>query len=227
MPIVIVFAAFAVGIVGYGVLAVIGVSDDSAAAIAGFLASAAILGFGLLARGNLPTHERRQILAAKRSLGACTLVGLGAGIAVRLVAGWVIAGGEAVDPGICRELLKLDDDLVPPALWQKLLLAVGLVVLAPLGEELVFRGLLLRGLVRRIEFPTAAILSGIVFALFHTQYFRLWPVGLGIAVFGVVAAYVYRRFGYPANVVMHAVFNGFAAALLFSDFGLDTEITCD
>lgn len=48
------------------------------------------------------------------------------------------------------------------------LLAVVTVVCAPLIEELVFRGLLLRGLMRGSSFWPAALISTAIFALFHT-----------------------------------------------------------
>lgn len=43
-----------------------------------------------------------------------------------------------------------------------------LVICAPLTEELVFRGLLLRTFMRRLTFWPAALLSTLIFALFHT-----------------------------------------------------------
>jgi hypothetical protein len=126
-----------------------------------------------------------------------------------------------------RELLTLDD-AIPTVMWQKLLLALSLVVLAPLGEELVFRGLFLRGLVRRLSFPVSAVISGVAFALLHPQYWTIWPLIIAISIFGVVAAYVYRRLGYPANVAMHVVFNLVTAIFLFGDFGIDqSDASCD
>ena len=99
--------------------------------------------------------------------------------------------------------------------------------LSALAEELVFRGLLLRGLVRRMRFPMAAVISGVVFGLAHLEYWTLWPLLVGICGFGIAAAFVYRTMGFAANVTMHAVFNGIAAVFLFSDFGIDqSSLTC-
>ncbi len=72
---------------------------------------------------------------------------------MRIVAGVLLSIGQAVDPSLCHELLTLDD-AVPSVMWHKVLLAISLIVLAPLGEELVFRGLLLRGLVRGSRSPS-------------------------------------------------------------------------
>ena len=227
-PLLIVFAAFVLSVIVFGALKAFGLSDDSAESIAAFVGSLAILGFGLLARARYPTHERRQMLSLRWSLPAALGIGLALGVALRITIGVVVSVGQAVDSSVCRKLLELDDDLVPPALWHKVLLTVALVVLAPLGEELVFRGLFLRGLARRMSFPLAAVVSGVVFSVAHPQYWTLWPLLIGISGFGIVAAFVYRTMGYPANVMMHAVFNGVAAVFLFSDFGIDqTNVTCD
>ncbi len=227
-PLLIVLAAFVLSVIVFGVLKTFGLSDDSGESIAAFTGSLAILGFGLLARARLPAHERRQTLSLRWSLPAALAIGLALGIAARIAIGIVVSVGQAVDSSVCRKLLELDDELVPPALWHKVLLTLALVVLAPLGEELVFRGLFLRGLVRRMSFPIAAVISGVVFSVAHPQYWTLWPLLIGISLFGIVAAFVYRTMGYPANVMMHAVFNGIAAMFLFSDFGIDQQdISCN
>ena len=97
------------------------------------------------------------------------------------------------------------------------------MVIAPLGEELIFRGLLLRGLAMRMRFPLAAVVSGVLFAVLHPQYWTIWPLIIGISIFGIAAAFVYRRWGYPASVTMHATFNALAAVALFVDFGGDSS----
>jgi uncharacterized protein len=226
-PLLIVLAAFALSIFVYGILKAFSLSDDSANVIAGFFASAAILGFGLLARANLPAHERRQVTSPRWKIAAALGIGVALGIGARIGIGIVVTLGQAVDPGLCRKILELDDDL-PTVFWHKLLVAIALVVLAPLGEELVFRGLLLRGLVRRMSFPVAAVISGVLFGVSHVQYWALWPLLVGICGFGVAAAYIYRTMGYPANVMMHAVFNGVVAVILLGGFDVSQEgATCE
>lgn len=227
-PILILVGAFILSVIAFGLLKGVGLSDDSAESIAAFTGSAAILGFGLLARARLPAHERRQITGRRWSFAAAVGIGVALGIAARIAIGILVSIGQAVDSSVCRKLLELDDDLMAPALWHKVLLAIALVVLAPLGEELLFRGLFLRGLVRRMSFPIAAVVSGVVFGVAHPQYWTLWPLLIGICGFGIAAALVYRRMGFAANVTMHAVFNGIAALFLFSDFGIDQEtVTCN
>ena len=219
-PILMVIGSFTIATIAYGVLIAAGLSSKSAEAVAQAVGGLGILGLGFRSYSRLPGHERRQVLAPKRSIGACVGVGVGLAFVLRLVAAVLISIGQRVDPSLCRQLTTLED-ANPKVLWHKVVLAVSLVVLAPFGEELVFRGLLLRGLVRRMTFPAAAVISGVAFALLHPQYWTIWPLLIAIAIFGIVAAYLYRGLGYPANVTMHVMFNLVTTIFLFSDFGID------
>ena len=49
----------------------------------------------------------------------------------------------------------------------RILGAVAVVVFAPVAEELLFRGLLLRGLLRRYGAPAAVLIGGVTFAAVH------------------------------------------------------------
>lgn len=200
-----------------GVLVAAGASDDVVNSVTGLAIGLAILGAGVLYWSLHSRHERRMIIGSKRHLGAAIGIGLAMGLVMRFVVGVVTLLGEAIDPGIEEKLQELSEDLVPGALWQKLLLVVGLVILAPFGEELVFRGLLLRGLTRRMPFGWAAIISSLVFGLAHLSYLELWPATLGVVLFGLAAAWVYRWYGYPAVVAAHMLFNGVVAIVLFAD----------
>jgi len=98
-------------------------------------------------------------------------------------------------------------------LWQSvLMLALG-VVLIPIGEELIFRGVIF-GWMRRWPLPVAVIVSALVFAVMH-GFSVVFPVAV---VLGIVTAMIYHHSGsiWPA-VMLHAVNNGiaFGAALVF------------
>ncbi len=97
-----------------------------------------------------------------------------------------------------------------------ILIAVATVVFAPAMEELFFRGLLLKGLVRVLTPARAAgtgravgvvlavILDGLLFGLAHGEWVQL----AGLAVFGIVlAAISYRTGRLGMNMVAHATFN--------------------
>jgi uncharacterized protein len=83
------------------------------------------------------------------------------------------------------------------------------LLLAPICEEIAFRGFLFGGLRQRMGFAGAAILSGVVFGAIHGDLVR----GPGLAVTGVILAAVYeRRRTLPASMAAHATVN--AVALL-------------
>jgi membrane protease YdiL (CAAX protease family) len=86
-----------------------------------------------------------------------------------------------------------------------------IVVLAPVSEELFFRGFLFAGLRRRFSLWPAVIASGLLFGLVHATT-GLTTVPL-LAVFGGLLAWFYAWSGslWPC-VVMHMINNGLALA---------------
>lgn len=105
--------------------------------------------------------------------------------------------------------------------------AVAAVVAAPIVEELVFRGLVLRGLLSRLRPAVAVTLQGVLFGVAHVDPARgAGNIGLAIVLSGVgvalgAAAYLTRRLG-PA-VIAHAIFNGVVVAILLSGALDDTD----
>lgn len=94
-------------------------------------------------------------------------------------------------------------------------LAVGV---APPVEELVFRGLVLRSLLRRTGFWPAALASSVLFGLFHTYQVPTLDgavlLGVNLTVFGLVQCLLVRRTGRLAPAVaVHAASNALAVAL--------------
>lgn len=92
------------------------------------------------------------------------------------------------------------------ASWLFPLLAV---VAAPLVEEILFRGLVFRGMRRMMGFLPAALASAALFAVVHP------PVSVApVFVLGVVAAWAYERSGLLlAPIVAHAVYNAVVVSL--------------
>ncbi len=109
-------------------------------------------------------------------------------------------------------------------------IAVATVVFAPAMEELFFRGLVLKGLVRvctplgavgrgrAVAVVVAVVLDGLLFGLAHGEWVQL----AGLASFGIVlAAISYRTGRQGMNMVAHASFNLVAIlAVAFSPSGL-------
>jgi membrane protease YdiL (CAAX protease family) len=81
------------------------------------------------------------------------------------------------------------------------------VVLAPLFEEVLFRGFLFRGLANSFGWVWAALLSGAIFGAAHMQL----DVFLPLAALGFVLAWAYHKTGSLwTNITMHALFNTIA-----------------
>ena len=87
---------------------------------------------------------------------------------------------------------------------------IAIVILAPLCEEPVFRGFIMRGWLR-YGFKAGVIGSGILFGLQHAQLSGAIPLSLAGILLGIVA---FRAGSLWPAVVVHAVYNGISAPFL-------------
>jgi len=96
--------------------------------------------------------------------------------------------------------------------WQLILAFVGLVVLPPLAEEMLFRGFLYRGLASKWPKIIAALVTSLLFAIVHFQ----WNVGVDVFVLSMVLIALYEK---TKNlwmcVFLHAIKNGLAFLAIF------------
>ena len=103
-----------------------------------------------------------------------------------------------------------DQDIVdafPPSAAGIALFAVVAVVMAPLFEELYFRGFVFKGFANSWGWVWGAVVSGAVFSLAHLQLTLFVP----LFVLGFALAWVYQRTGSLwTSIAMHAIFNGLA-----------------
>lgn len=92
-----------------------------------------------------------------------------------------------------------------------------IVVIAPVTEEIFFRGFLFSGLRRGLPFAAAAAISAVVWGAFHYTGPGTWGVVIQLAVFGIVLAWLYERTGsiWP-TIGVHALNNAIAFAILTS-----------
>ena len=95
------------------------------------------------------------------------------------------------------------------------------VVAAPLVEELVFRGMVLRSLLSVSAPPVAVIGQGVLFGVAHVDPVRgAGNIGLVLVLSGVGAAfggaaYLLRRIG--PTIVAHAIFNGVVLLIVLTN----------
>lgn len=85
-------------------------------------------------------------------------------------------------------------------------------VLAPISEELFYRGMIYT-LFRKYLGPTwAAILAGLVFGLAHWDFWRTLPLAIG----GAALCYIYEKSGsILVSALAHGVWNGVMAGLIY------------
>lgn len=154
--------------------------------------------------------------------GRALLFTLKIALPVTLVALGLCAGGTkliewifAVTPSE-QELVKCFTD-PNYTIGFRILLSLGVVILAPLLEELLFRGIVFRGLAKRLPLYLAMALSGFVFALVHTNagsFLALWYLGVSFA-------WLYARTRtILAPIALHAIFNLANLVLVFLFPGL-------
>ena len=150
-------------------------------------------------RGNLsalgaPTNPRVDVL-----------LGVGVGIGLIFAGAATLALVREVVSQVTGETPRQPDQVVACVRGTALaLMAPVVVIVAPLGEEIFFRGFLYKALRRRFRVWAAAFVSAVVFGLVHYYWLlipALFVVGLGLALL------YERQRSLLAPVVAHATFN--------------------
>jgi membrane protease YdiL (CAAX protease family) len=192
---------------------VLAVTEGRAPSMVGALVLLTITQAALLAVGGLFVAAPRALQGLRllperglwRSIGLGALLAIPAWIAAQLVA--VITArllepiGLRPEEGVAEAAIGLVDPIV---------LVVALVVVAPIAEELFFRGIVFNAWLREFGLRRAIIGSALLFALIHGSIFVI-PAILAL---GIGLALLYHRTGsLPASMAMHATFNGITLAL--------------
>jgi membrane protease YdiL (CAAX protease family) len=187
--------------VGPALLAVVVVAQ-----LAGLVAVLALLAVrGRLTLGLLgPRRATGLDVAHGLAVGAGGLV---AAYGLNALLAWALGADEPVEQVVVQELLRGGSAVV--------LAAIAAVALAPVAEELLFRGLLFPALRGRIGVWPAAVVAGLVFTLAHSEVVVSQPVALaGLLVLGTLFAIAYERTGsLVVPIVAHATFNGASLGL--------------
>jgi len=149
---------------------------------------------------------RASLPDAARGAGLGVLAYLGANVALSALITYVVTRSGNELPPVQEDLqAALTDSGIG------LLVSAVVVLLAPLGEELLFRGMLFSALRDRVPLWPAIGLSGLIFALSHVEPLAivlLFPVGM-------LFAWAYHRRGaLVTTVAAHAVFNLINVVLL-------------
>lgn len=112
---------------------------------------------------------------------------------------------NAAMPPMPEQLEKLFDSLISDSpIWVSLL---SVSVLAPFFEEWLCRGMILRGLLQKINPVWAMVISALCFAVIHLNPWQALPA----FVLGMLFAYVYYKTGsLKLTMLMHCANNTFA-----------------
>lgn len=150
----------------------------------------------------LVRRRSRHAFGIRRVSGKWIIAAVALGIGAFILKGFVNMAVIALT-GFDENVQASYSDAAGSGLLLLIVTTVTISILVPIGEELLFRGALMRGLLR-YGAVVAVVVSSIVFALFHGVNLAL-PSAL---IVGLVAGEVARRSGsvWPA-VVIHVINN--------------------
>ena len=186
--------------------------------IAGLLAAV-----GLLRRRGVPL---RPVVGPMRPVARHVGIGVGLGLLAIIGSTLLVSllvtltGSEATPEQVLTE--GIADTPV-----QLLLAVLAAVVMAPLAEELLFRGLLHRGLRRRMRIVPATLVSSVLFAVVHIDVAVSQPLALvGLTFVGVILALAHERTGsLLVPVVIHATHNAVTIVAVVVTSRLDVDLS--
>ena len=126
------------------------------------------------------------------------------GALLSVLASALLSGlGQPTDQQIVEQLVP---NLNP------VLAAVAIVIVAPIAEEIFFRGVVFNAWLREYGFWVALIGSSLIFALIHVSLYAFLP----ILMLALILGYVYHQTRSLLTVIaVHATFNAISTALLF------------
>jgi membrane protease YdiL (CAAX protease family) len=166
-------------------------------------------------------REALRLVPASK-VGREVVIGAALGVAVRIVAGIAAAIVIAILAAVTGDEVAVPEQVTSDLRgFQLVVFALFAVVVAPVTEEFLFRGVLFRSIRDRYGFLPGAILSALLFGAIHYVP-GPWPDALALQITMVVTglglAWVYEwRKTLLAPVVGHAAFNLIAVVVIVYD----------
>lgn len=180
--------------------------------LTGFLVQfLATVGFVYLFAVFLPRGQWKDLGISKARPGSYFRYGVIGGILLIIMVLVIGYGLKYLQPDLqpqyyeemLRSATRIPDFLV--------ILVVG-AILAPLSEEIFYRGMLYPVFRKYLGPMWGAILAGLVFGLAHWDLWRTIPLALG----GIGLCYIYEKSGsILVSVVAHGVWNGVISILIY------------
>lgn len=208
---------FSLGLIAGSLVKVFDLTSDAAMVFNGAAVQAGMLaGLALHRSASRPAEPPRLRAPAVFVTGATTFV-----MAIPLVIAsaklWELALKGLGLPVEKQDLINLFLRTSSPGLLAAM---IGLaVVVAPLTEELIFRGGIFRYLRTRLPRPLAFLLPALIFAALHVQWTTLGNIAsfAPLTVLALIFSVAYERTGHLGTVIVaHALFNLNTVALIFA-----------
>lgn len=114
-----------------------------------------------------------------------------------------------------KQLENLSLSSTPSLIVASIVVIVFLIILAPIFEEILIRGIILEGFLNKYTAPTAIIVSSLIFGIIHLnipQFINSTLLGLFLAII------YYKTKSLILCIVSHALNNILAIALIFVNF---------
>ncbi len=210
---VLIIQSIALGIIGTN-------ATDRTEAFAALIATFVADGVGLVAvpyyllGGKRPAWALLGLHRPDWKTLAWAFAGLGLGyLGLGIYLGVVdVLGIDALEP-----VSTIDDDVIYDHVELVVMVSILAVLIAPITEEIFYRGFLFGGLATWRGVVVGGLLSGLIFALAHLDVGSIIP----FTIIGVVFAFVYHRSqSLFASVGAHVMFNAIAIAGTLADRGV-------
>lgn len=129
----------------------------------------------------------------------------------------ILSGFQAVFPSVFKQYEELAESFGLDTITPGVMIFI-VCLLGPLAEEVLFRGMIYARLRRGFSMWPAAIISGLMFGLFHAN----WVQGVYATIFGIILAYIYEKTQTIwGSCLLHVAFNSCSYPLEYLMKGME------
>lgn len=129
----------------------------------------------------------------------------------------ILSGFQVVFPSVFKQYEELAESFGLDTITPGVMIFI-VCLLGPLAEEVLFRGMIYAKLRRGFSMWPAAIISGLMFGLFHAN----WVQGVYATIFGIILAYIYEKTQTIwGSCLLHVAFNSCSYPLEYVMKGME------
>jgi membrane protease YdiL (CAAX protease family) len=158
-------------------------------------------------KNNDISKEIRKEIFSVRSLGLLTLNGFAENLTIRGV--FIL-----VTPIIEKEMRDYSEHINRGFDRNQIICYISAIILAPILEELMIRGLIMKKAEKLFTFTIANIIQALIFGILHLNIVQITYAFFG----GLILGYVAHKYqSILASIILHAISNLFGTLLLIGD----------